>query len=116
MDIETKPLWTTTREAMGRIWSLELWPESDMNAEGTDLGSARSSRLRIRVNAAVPMDTRETILLHEIIEMVDADLDLKLEHATVDRLEKGIFAFLRGFGLWQDFPWPDREEPSASLQ
>jgi hypothetical protein len=115
VDTETRPLWTTEREAMGKTWTVELWAENyGMAKEGSDLGYSRDSEQVMRVNARMVQNTRDSILLHEMIEMVDTQQALKLEHDTIDRLQAGLFAFLRGFGLWRDFPWPDRSEVEDS--
>ena len=119
METETQPLWTTTREAMGKTYTIGLWP--DDTALGKE-GSAYSARIdhrhqRIHVNATIPLDGRDEGLLHEIIHRAAAEvLPDELEEKLVGPLSTGLFAFLRGFGLWREFPWPDREENYTQAQ
>ena len=113
MDVETKPLWTTEREAMGKRYSIGLWPDDvALGKEGSTYAARMVHRSQtMAVNAVVPFDGRDEGLLHEIIHRVAAEvLDDGLEEKVVGPLSAGLFAFLRGFGLWRDFPWPDREE------
>ena len=115
METETKPLWTTTREAMGKTWRVELWPND--NGLGETQGSAymgkeRHIDQRILVNAKAPPDGRDETLLHEILHVAVDGQAAKFNEDEVLRLSGVLYAFLRGFGLWQEFPWPDKEGSS----
>jgi len=110
MDTETKPLWTTTREAMGKTYAIQLWPNDAGLSEGSDLGHSWASQQWIRANAHTPAERRDQTILHEIVHMVDAELKTGLDEKDVCRLAAGIYAYLRGFGLWQPFPWPDKDD------
>lgn len=110
MDTETKPLWVTTREAMGKTWSVELWPDdAAMTRGGSELGFVRHSRQVIRVNAGMPCDSRDETTLHEMLH-ASADLgEVRIKEQDIGTISSILFAFLRGFGLWNEFPWPDKE-------
>jgi len=112
METETQPLWVTTREAMGKHYTIGLWPDDvTLGKEGSVYGGRMDHRNQlIPVNAKQPCDGRDEIVLHEVIHRVSAEFSLGLKEPQVDALSTGIYAFLRGFGLWQEFPWPDREE------
>jgi len=114
LDVETKPVWTTEREAMGKTYEIGLWADDVglTKGQGSDFaGTMNHRKHRIAVNANSPPSAREETLLHEIIHRVSAELlATELKEGQVRTLSNGIFAFLRGFGLWQDFPWPDRQK------
>jgi hypothetical protein len=113
MDTETKPLWTTTREAMGKTWTVGLFPNDvalTVDRGGSPLlGGVEMRDQLVAIKAAANFDTRDEILLHELIELCLTETDCSVKHPIINRLSFTLFAFLRGFGLWQDFPWPDKE-------
>ena len=114
MDVETKPLWTTTREAMGHTWSVNLYPNDVVLGSAGALGSESAGSVLLRnqhiaiLAAGTPAYKDET-LLHELLEMAVVKAEISMDHRDIERLSGLLFAFLRGFGLWCDFPWPDRE-------
>jgi len=114
METETQPLWTTTREAMGKTWSIELWPDdAALGAEdgkSESLGRSWFSDQWIRIAAKRPLDGRDETLLHEVLHLVAKCSGISIKEVDITALSTGVYAFLRGFGLWQEFPWPDREE------
>ncbi len=111
MDTETKPLWTTMREAMGKTWRIELWPDDAMTQDGgCAFAVSRWGEQRIRLNANRPHDGRDASPLHEIIHFVNREAAQDWDEATVERITGSLYAYLRGFGLWQEFPWPDKEK------
>ena len=115
METETKPVWTTTREAMGKVWTIGLYP-NDVVLGGSDgSGSALQASVTIRdqliaIKSGMGFNHRDETLLHELIETCLVEMEIPYKHPDVDRLSFALFAFLRGFGLWHDFPWPDRTE------
>lgn len=113
MDTETKPLWATTREAMGKRYGISLYPNNAALEDANftcDLGQVSYGRQRIRINALMPFDGRDEALLHEVLHLVARQSSVKLEEGDVLVFSNLLYAFLRGFGLWQDFPWPDKDE------
>lgn len=116
METETKPIWVTTREAMGKTWTVELWPDdSGLTKGGSSYGHQRNSGQYLRINANLKLDSRDETLFHELIHTVAADFNLTLNEDTVARLSMALYAFLRGFGLWNEFPWPDKETKYAKI-
>ena len=117
MDTETKALWETTREAMGKTWRIGLYPNDTALGQTGDgvYGSALSAHTSIGdqtiaiLGSDIPQ-RRDEALLHELLETCFVETDTPCEHGAVSRISFVLFAFLRGFGLWRDFPWPDREE------
>ena len=120
MDTETQPLWTTTREAMGKTWRVELWPDDAAlganEGKSEALGRSWYTDQWIRVAASRPLDGRDETLLHEVLHLVAKCTAISIKEADVSALATGLYAFLRGFGLWQEFPWPDREENYTRVQ
>ena len=114
METETKALWVTTREAMGRTWRVELWPDdAALGAEDEKsecLGRSWYSDQWIRIAAKRPPDGRDDTLLHEVLHLALKTAGIHMKEAEVFALTDNLFAFLRGFGLWNEFPWPDKEE------
>jgi len=111
METETKPLWTTTREAMGKTWTIGLCPDDvALHKKGGNFGKAYFAAQEININVRLPIDTRDQTLLHEILHMVSDELDLDLSEPGVLAAGAFLYAFLRGFGLWNGFPWPDKEK------
>lgn len=117
METETQPLWVTTREAMGKTWRVELWPDdAALGAEdgkSEALGRSWYTDQWIRIAAKRPLDGREETLLHEILHLAAKCGGISIKEAEVHCLANTIYAFLRGFGLWNEFPWPDREEKNG---
>lgn len=117
MDTETKPLWVTTREAMGKTWGIELWPD-DIGIGDGDAPQTKSHHFGrscfgdqwMRIAASRPFEGRDSTLLHETIWLAAYYSGLELKESQVTTLAENLYAFLRGFGLWQEFPWPDKEE------
>jgi len=114
MDTETKTLWETTREAMGRTWKIELWPDDAQLAGDSGhseaLGKSWYTEQWIKIAAKRPVDGRDETLLHEVIHLAAKCAGVTMRENDVFALTNSLFAFLRGFGLWRDFLWPDREK------
>jgi len=112
METETKPLWVTTREAMGKTWTVALYPNNGALEDPTftcDHGRFWASEQCINVNAKLLPEGRDQALLHELLHLADLFSRTKIQEEEVSRLSQALYAFLRGFGLWNEFPWPDRE-------
>lgn len=111
MDTETKPLWTTTREAMGKTYEIELWADDGMTADGSRLyGNSNYTEQRVRVNTCRRCDGRYLTLLHELFHLVASETGDTVEEEFVERFTSILYSYLRGFGLWQEFPWPDKDD------
>ena len=115
METETKPLWTTTRQAMGKTWTIELWPDdgglgSENLPRREALGKNYHDGQWVRVAAGRPLDGRDGTLLHELVHLASKTAYVRLKESEVVAFSNDLYAFLRGFGLWQPFPWPDKGE------
>ena len=120
-DVETTPLWTTTREAMGKTWTIAGYPNDIALGDTDGLGSKLSASAHIRdqhiaIKLAGADGNRQQSLFHEILEISSIIGECSIEHPDLERLTGILFAFLSGFGLRRDFPWPDREEQGAPIQ
>ena len=111
MDTETKPLWTTTREAVGKTWTLRLCADDTaLNKDGSKIGKAHYTRQEICINANMPMQGRDETLLHELLHCSVLLTGSELSERDVESLSSVLYAYLRGFGLWQPVPWPDKDD------
>jgi hypothetical protein len=81
-----------------------------------DLAQIRYAQQKIAVNAIMPFDGRDASLLHELVHLANRYSESGLGEKTVQRLGEVLYAFLRGFGVWHEFPWPDREENYTRVQ
>jgi len=117
METETKALWVTTREAMGKTWRIELWPDDVAlgrnEGKSEALGRSWYSDQWIKVAANRPLDGRDQTLLHEVLHLVAANTSTRVSESDITAFANGLYAFLRGFGLWQEFPWPDKDGASG---
>lgn len=121
MDTETKPIWTTEREAMGKTWTVGLWPTDtalsqtgDGRFESNLEGHTNLGKQIVHILATAHPDRRDESLLHELMETCFVETGTPFEERTIQTVSLTLFAFLRGFGLWREFPWPDREPPKRS--
>lgn len=55
-------------------------------------GSANSTKLVVSVNAELPKEQYEDTLLHEIVHVIDHELNLGLTEETVARLAVGLYS------------------------
>ena len=113
MDTETKPLWTTKREAMGKTYTISLYPNNAALEDGNcacDGAQVRHRKQQITINAYAHVNSRDEALLHELLHVASQHSSLVMEEIEVNRLSGVLYAILRGFGLWHEFPWPDRDE------
>jgi hypothetical protein len=114
--VDLQPLFSVKRQALGKTWTVELWP-SDTGlglATGTAsrspyLGRASFVEQWIKIVALRPFDGRDSTLLHEIIHLASDTSEANLKEGQVTVLAEALYAFLRGFGLWNAFPWADQE-------
>lgn len=112
METETKPLWTTTREAMGKCYTIELYADDRPMRGTSDVSAGRVWHIKqsVAINAAMPCDGRDQSLLHEVVHIADDSLGLTLDERVTTEIASVLYALLRGFGLWREFPWPDKEK------
>lgn len=111
MQTDTQPQWTTTREALGKTWTVGLCTDDTaLGKSGSPLGKSHATAQEININVNMPTDTRDETLLHELLHLACYDVLEPLRENTVGRIGGILYAYLRGFGVWQPFPWPDCPE------
>lgn len=77
-------------EILGKQWSV-VWLPSMKKA----LGRTDHDQLQIEMERGHPDDRTIATLLHEVLEAINRELVLKLDHDTIERLESAWFAFFR---------------------
>jgi hypothetical protein len=103
---------------MGRKFTIALYPNNTALEDGNltcDLGQIRHARQRISLNAILPTDGLDATLLHELVHLTSRYSAAKMEEDDVQRFTEVLYAFLRGFGLWCEFPWPDKDEKCPGI-
>jgi len=50
---------------------------------------------KIRIDKDIPQTRKESVLLHEIVECIDAHFDLKLNHTAIECLEEALYLVLK---------------------
>ncbi|MHB8916542.1 MAG: hypothetical protein ACYC4H_00830 [Desulfocucumaceae bacterium] len=59
---------------------------------------------KILIDRDIPQSRKESVLLHEIIEIVNAHLELGMEHRHIEALEETLYAVLRDNKMRFDEP------------
>jgi hypothetical protein len=49
---------------------------------------------KILIDKDLPQDRIESVLIHEVIEVIDNDFELKLPHRTIQVLEEMLYLFI----------------------
>ena len=62
-------------------------------------GNQCSSTHQIWIESDIPVQRQEEVLLHEIIESIDTDNELKLEHTQISALSNCLYQALKDNGL-----------------
>jgi len=65
--------------------SYNVFFDSD-RTDRNEYGNCISSELRISIDNNTPKSWQNETLIHEIAEAINAHLDLKLEHSTINRV------------------------------
>lgn len=60
-----------------------------------DSGNSDSQRQIILINKNLSPEQKASTIVHEVIEMLNAMLDLNLSHQTICALEIGLFSFIK---------------------
>ena len=74
---------------MGQIITYEL---ADSIDDGASLGECMAGRNTIRIDRKLKGQIRNSTVLHEEIEMLNAKLDIELTHQQIIALETGIMS------------------------
>lgn len=66
----------------------------DWDANGSYCGNACA----IKIDSSTPRDRQRSTLIHEILECVNYDLEMKMDHGDITRLETGLFQVMKSNG------------------
>ena len=61
-------------------------------------GECCANAQNIHLDSSVPDDRKEGTFIHEVIEALNYELELGLEHPNITRLETGIYQFIKANG------------------
>ena len=61
-------------------------------------GRAGHDTCTIEVKRGLPEDRTIATVIHEALHIIDDELELKLDHDTINRLESALYAFLKKSG------------------
>lgn len=81
----------TNIKILGHDYTVKL---VDLNETDT-FGTMNSNTSTIRINQNKVQSQIESTLLHEIIEALNMDLELNLEHRQITGLEAGLYQVLK---------------------
>lgn len=82
-----------TIDILGKAYDV-LWHDS----YGA-VGDSDSDGTKINVSREYSEDRQECTMVHEIIESVNAELVLHIDHDTLERLEAGVYDVLKHAGV-----------------
>ena len=77
------------KEIVGQIISYEL---ADSIDGGESLGECLADKNLIRIDKSLRGEVRNSTILHEELEMINAKLDIDLEHKQINALETGLMS------------------------
>lgn len=77
---------------LGHEYSLEYDP--NWSRENDASGSCCCNTMRIVIDSSHPDSRQRSTLIHELLEAIDFELEIKLEHSQITRLETGLFQVL----------------------
>ena len=91
-----------TIEILGRKHPVIIRLFDQPNANLVEFGETDISTGEILINALHPPERQIKTLIHEIIEVINEDLELKLKHCQITQLETGIYTSIEGIGKFID--------------
>ena len=77
------------KEIVGQIITYEL---ADSIDNGDSLGECLADKNTIRIDRKLKGQIRNSTVLHEELEMINAKLDIGLEHRQINALEAGLMS------------------------
>ena len=77
------------KEILGQIVTYELTESLD---DGASLGECLFDKNLIRIDKSLRGEVRNSTILHEELEMINAKLDIGLEHKQINALETGLMS------------------------
>jgi hypothetical protein len=69
------------------------------SSEMASMGRIHVEQLRIQIASNLPQSQKESTMLHEIIESIDAHCELGLNHQQICGLESGLYQILKDNGV-----------------
>lgn len=78
----------------GRDFKIKLLPSVEVG-DGECVGQAFVHRGTVKICKELPADTQASTLLHEILEIINNDFELRLEHQQISTLEASLYGVLR---------------------
>ncbi len=69
-----------------------------------DLGACCNATQDITIDGSMHPQTQDSVLLHEVIEAINASMGLGIPHRTIDALETGLYGVLQANGWWGHDP------------
>lgn len=85
-----------TLRILGRTWRVDFVP---LKSLGGCLGDASNVTDVIQICSEIPEDCQEATLLHEIVDLLDSELQLELEHNKIQAIAAAVFSVLKDNGL-----------------
>lgn len=78
---------------LAHTYNIEMAP--NMFLESNSMGTCCSNLLKIKIASCTPESQQADTLLHEIIEALNYQLELSLEHNVIASLTAGLLAVIR---------------------
>ena len=79
---------------LGREYTVDTQPMID------GLGACLNDKQSIVIDSDSHPETQASVLLHEVLEAVNASMGLQLEHRTIDALEAALYGVLTTNPVW----------------
>lgn len=80
-------------------YDYQIVRDGTMDDMGGAMGRCHYARLRIQIAEDCAPQQEASTLLHEILEALNAHMDLHLEHTAIMGLESGLYQVLRDAGV-----------------
>ena len=68
---------------------------SDVPGSHGNFGECNHSKLTIEIDSSSPPPRQQQTLIHEIVEVLDFELNIGLKHHQVELLEGGLYGLIR---------------------
>lgn len=95
----TRPKWLPTKlKILGHNY--EIVYHDDRDTGNSALGTQWEKYLKLWIKSDQARTKMESTLLHEVIEAINSELALELDHSMICRLEAGLYQVLRDNKLW----------------
>ena len=75
--------------------NIKIVKDARPNSGNDDFGSYDGETNVLRIRSDVPLSVQESTLLHEILEAINEQMELKLDHRQICALEIGLYSTLK---------------------